>query len=71
MHNNVYYLFIDKVKHKVKAAYGNIAMLTRSVAPTGYLLSTLVSIPKKKKCGNNCDSANYRQIAINFFFILL
>ena len=39
-------------------------MLCHGIAPTGFLLSKLVPIPKNKR-GNKCDSNNYRQIAIS------
>ena len=38
------------------------AMLSHGIAPSGFLLSALVPIPKNKR-GNRCNSDNYRQIA--------
>ena len=42
------------------------AMLVHGKAPGDLLLSTLVPIPKNKRC-NKSDSSNYRAIAISIY----
>ena len=59
----------DNLLHGTNRLFQYIAclfttMLCHGIAPTGFLLSKLVPIPKNKR-GNKCDSNNYRQIAIS------
>ena len=59
----------DNVLHGTNRLFQYIAclfttVLCHGIAPTGFLLSKLVPIPKNKR-GNKCDSNNYRQIAIS------
>ena len=59
----------DNLLHGTNSLFQYIAclfttMLCHGIAPTGFLLSKLVPIPKNKRI-NKCDSNNYRQIAIS------
>ena len=59
----------DNLLHGTNGLFQYIAclfttMLCHGIAPTGFLLSKLVPIPKNKR-GNKCNSNNYRQIAIS------
>ena len=59
----------DNLLHGTNSLFRYIAclfttMLCHGIAPTGFLLSKLVPIPKNKRI-NKCDSNKYRQIAIS------
>ena len=59
----------DNLLHGMNRLFQYIAclfttMLCHGIAPTGFLLSKLVPIPKNKRV-HKCDPNNYRQIAID------